>query len=451
MVNVAETAGAANQWSVATRVDSNVYVSAEDQVYYNGILTAAGSNLIATTSSVGTAQPALTWYLAEGSTGIDVNPAHPGKFETFIEVQNTSATTAANVKLSYLTPTGTVAGPSKAVAANGRETFNIADTAALSNQWSVSTTVTSDLPVVAERSTYWDNKDPKTGTYVRAEGTGSIGSTMTAFNWYLPEGSTGVTPQVEVINPLAGNFETWILIQNPNAQQTSFSLNFLTPTGTVKGPQAVTIGAGERQTYDVSKFVPNQFSVATQVVVPQIPGSVGVVAERAMYWTAGTGSTAIYRQASAGSIGWSNALQSTAGRGLATTDWEVDGCRTNTDATTKASYESWILVMAPLENAAPAAVTITYLKPDGTTVVGPTTTLAAGTRQSFRVNDTAGANNLANVAAKVICTTAGQNIMVEHSIYYSTNALPLPTANRNNAMDTIGTNNTMTTPSVLPI
>jgi hypothetical protein len=451
MVDVGATDAVSNQWSVATQVTcSTQYVSAEDQVYYNGPVTQAGSNVIATTSSIGTTQPATSWYLAEGSTGIDTSVAHPGKFETFIEVQNTSATTAANVSLTYLTPNGSVPGPQNvSVPANARQTWNVADTKAVSNQWSVSTTVTSDQPVVAERSTYWDNQDPKTKTYVRAEGTGSIGATATAGEWYLPEGSTGITPQGVDINPLAGNFETWILVQNPDPlQSVTFALNFLTPTGTIKGPQAETLAPGSRQTYDVSKYVPNQFSVATQVLVAgytpgQVPppGFRGVVAERALYWTAGVGATAIYRQAAAGSIGWSTAMQSSAGQGQATTDWEVDGCRTNTDATTKASYESWILVMAPLENTAAAAVTITYQKPDGTKIVGQTASLAPGTRQSFRVNDVA--NNLDDVAAVVSCTTAGQNIMVEHSTYYSTNALPVPTSNRNNAMDTICTNGTM--------
>jgi hypothetical protein len=302
--------------------------------------------------------------------------------------------------------------------------------------------VTSDQPVVAERSTYWDYWDSVNKIYNRGEGTGSIGSTATAFNWYLPEGSTGITPQGATINPLAGNFETWILVQNPNAQPVTYALNFLTPTGVVKGPQNETLAAGSRLTYDVSKYVPNQFSVATQVVAPEIPGSLGVVAERAMYWTAGTGATAVYRQSAAGSIGWSTALQSTAKAGQATATWEVSGCRTDTDGS-GASNESWILVMSDPANTQAAQIAITYLKDDGTKVTGPTATLAAGTRQSFRVNDTAGVANLKDVAAVVNCSTGGQNIMVEHSTYRSTNALPLPTANRDNAMDTVCTNQTM--------
>jgi len=37
-----------------------------------------------------------------------------------------------------------------------RHTVNVADTVA--NQWSVSTRVTSSVPVIAERAVYWDVK-----------------------------------------------------------------------------------------------------------------------------------------------------------------------------------------------------------------------------------------------------------------------------------------------------
>jgi len=63
------------------------------------------------------------WYLAEGSTGSDAR----GTFETWVLVQNPGKT-AANVKLTYLTPSGKVAGPSVSLAAGSRQTFNVADT-----------------------------------------------------------------------------------------------------------------------------------------------------------------------------------------------------------------------------------------------------------------------------------------------------------------------------------
>jgi hypothetical protein len=63
-----------------------------------------------------------------------------------------------------MTPNGPVTGPSAKLPANSRKTFCISD--AVPNQWEVSTKVTSDKPVIAERSVYWGN---------RKEGTDSIG------------------------------------------------------------------------------------------------------------------------------------------------------------------------------------------------------------------------------------------------------------------------------------
>ena len=60
----------------------------------------------------------------------------------------------AEVSLTYMTVAGEVPGPGVTVPANSRMTFNVADT--VPGQWSVSTMVTADRPVVAERSMYGD-------------------------------------------------------------------------------------------------------------------------------------------------------------------------------------------------------------------------------------------------------------------------------------------------------
>ena len=95
-------------------------------------------------------EPTLyNWYLAEGSTGI----SEEGNFETWVLVQNPGGSTA-DVTLTYMTSSGAVEGPSLELDPNTRQSVNVADT--LDNVWSVSTRVTSNQPIIAERSMYWN-------------------------------------------------------------------------------------------------------------------------------------------------------------------------------------------------------------------------------------------------------------------------------------------------------
>jgi hypothetical protein len=59
------------------------------------------------------------------------------------------------VSLTYMTPAGPVPGPSETLPANSRKTYNIADT--VPYEWQVSTKVTANRPVVAERAMYGDS------------------------------------------------------------------------------------------------------------------------------------------------------------------------------------------------------------------------------------------------------------------------------------------------------
>ncbi|MBU4391611.1 MAG: hypothetical protein KJ907_05480, partial [Actinobacteria bacterium] len=97
--------------------------------------------------SVGVTNPSTTWYLSEGSTGEG--------FETWVLVQNPN-NTEAEVVVTYMTPSGPVSGPCATISANSRQTFNVGDT--VPGEWEVSTRVTSDQPVIAERAMYWDGR-----------------------------------------------------------------------------------------------------------------------------------------------------------------------------------------------------------------------------------------------------------------------------------------------------
>ncbi|MDD5448140.1 MAG: metallophosphoesterase [Actinomycetota bacterium] len=104
-----------------------------------------------------------SWYLAEGSTGSDER----GSFETWVLIQN-PGDEAATAKLTYMTPKGEKEGPTVELAPHSRQTVDVGAT--VSNEWSVSTRVTSDKPVIAERAMYWN-----TPTIARQAAHDSIG------------------------------------------------------------------------------------------------------------------------------------------------------------------------------------------------------------------------------------------------------------------------------------
>jgi hypothetical protein len=160
----------------------------------------------------------------------------------------------ARIVLTYMTDKGEVRGPTVTVKAGTRMVFFVADT--VPDCWSVSTRVSSDQPVIAERSVYWGN---------RIEGTNSLGVTRAALSWNLAEGAT------------APGFETWVLVQNPNDAPADVAITYMTPTGSVRGP-SLKLPANSRKTFFVADTVPNQWSVSTRVT-----SDTPIIAERSMY------------------------------------------------------------------------------------------------------------------------------------------------------------------------
>jgi hypothetical protein len=225
-----------DEWGVSTRLHSSVGVVVERSMY--AVDRTWGHN------SIGVGGPQMTWYLAEGSTG-------PG-FETWITVQNPAAA-PAHIWLTYMTPTGTVLGPSVTMDPGSRQTFNVADT--IPDEWSVSTRVTSDSPVIAERSMYGNGR-----TWAHE----CMGLNGPGTSWYLAEGCTGP------------GFETWIVLQNAETETAHVTLTYQTAAGPVAGP-VVTLPPGTRQSIDVSD------TVSTWEVSTRVTSDRPVVAERAMY------------------------------------------------------------------------------------------------------------------------------------------------------------------------
>jgi Family of unknown function (DUF5719) len=235
-INVADTLP--NDVQVSTNVTSDQPVIAERAMYWN--------NRQAGTCAAGITKPGNEWYLAEGSTG--------GGFETWILVQN-PGDAAAKVALTYMNEKGVQAGPVLNMPAHSRSSVNVANT--LANDWQVSTKITSDQPVVAERAVYWNG---------RTGGHAETALDSPKFRSFLAEGST------------AGGFESWVLLQNPGPSDATVYITYLTSTG-AKERAPLKIGAGKRVSINEMDDVGADWQVSAQVI-----STVPVAVERAVYW-----------------------------------------------------------------------------------------------------------------------------------------------------------------------
>jgi hypothetical protein len=325
---------------ISARVVSDVPVVVEKAVYGNRRRWAH--------ESIGISQVSTNWYLAEGCTA--------DGYSTRISVMNPNSA-PSRVKLTYMTTSGPKDGPSDTLPANSRKSFDVAGT--VGKEWSVSTQVTSDKPVAAERAMFGES-----ATWSHD----SVGVSSLSSTWYLAEGSTGP------------GFATWILVQNPNPRSARVSLTYMTPGGAVAGPEK-TIGPRSRETFDVAATVPGAWEVSTRVT-----SDLGVVAERAIYLD--------NRQ--------KDATDSVGIRTLSKEWYLAEGC-------TLPGFESWVLVQNP--NNAPAKVTFTYMTANGA-VRGPSETLPANSRKTYNIADTV--NLSAEVSTQV---SSDQPIAVERAMY----------------------------------
>lgn len=325
---------------ISTKVEADRSVIAERSVY--------GSHRQWGHDSIGVSEPATTWYLAEGSTANGV--------VTKISVMNPN-NTSADVKLTYMTPDGKKDGPSETLKANSRKYYDVSKT--VRSAWSVSTKVesTNGVGIVAERAMY-------AGTRFWAHD--SAGVTSPAATWYLAEGCT------------SPDFETWVLVQNPNNKRAKVTLTFMTPSGAVAGPTK-TLEPNSRESFEVAKTV-KAWEVSTKVTSNQ-----PVVAERSMY---------------ARSKAWAHDSVGVTGPGK--TWYLAEGC-------TLPNTETWVLVQNP--NPTAAKINLTYMMPDGTATSSPIT-IPANSRKSFNIADTV--NLCADVSTLV---ESDRNVVVERAMY----------------------------------
>ena len=305
-------------------------------------------------NSVGVTFPQKTWYLPEGSSAWG--------FECWLLIQNPNDV-EAECKVTYMIEGAPAVEKTRTVPANSRKTFNIADDIGARD---TSIKVECPIPVIAERAMYRNN---------RREGHDSIGTRAPALDCYLAEGTT------------AWGFTTYVLVQNPNSSATDVTLTYMTPLGPVAQP-AFSMPANSRKTIRVDDIP----EVSNTDLSTRVHGSQPIMAERAMYWDAGTG------EACHDSIGMSDAH---------TMFYLPDGETSN-------GRETWTLVQNP--NDTEVSVQILYLTPNGLGNTGVQETIPANSRRTFNMSDRMGGTR---AAILVTCVTAGKKIMCERAMYWN--------------------------------
>ena len=219
-------------------------------------------------ASIGATGPATSWFLAEGFTS--------ESFDTYVLIQNPQEV-SAEVTLSFMTPGGLANQTSLVVPPKRRRTVLVNAIDGLSStEVSTEVTATSGSGIVVERAMYFDYNGKKGGhcsVGVAATDNWIMGKREElSFSWCMAEGYTG------------SNFDTYLLIQNPNGEEAEARVEFMLPQGEPL-VQTVSIAPHSRYTIHVNQVEGlSDTPVATMV---ESNNDVYVVAERASYFLYG--------------------------------------------------------------------------------------------------------------------------------------------------------------------
>ncbi|RJP27611.1 MAG: caspase family protein [Actinobacteria bacterium] len=321
------------------------------------------------------------WYFAEGYTG--------GDFDTWILIQNPNKTEAI-VQFRFFTPNG--APITREVSLNGETRYSLyLNTVPGLEKQEVATEVKVKYGdqdgIIAERAMYFNYGTEQGG---RVGGHASIGADRLSTSWYLPEGYTG------------GGFDTYVLLMNPNEEDTEATLKLMKPQDGKYYAFKTTVPAGTRRTVKLDDLV---WRSGTENIVPSslqaaggetpaqevkfddtdvatlIYSNKGIVAERAMYFD-------YY-----GKSGGSNSIGTT----CAAPEWYLPEGYTGGD------FDTWVMAMNP----SGYTVDITYTFYSNTPGFQPVEVVHSGvkpwSRDTIHVDEVEGLSGT-DVATKVTAT-----------------------------------------------
>jgi hypothetical protein len=339
------------------------------------------------------AEPATTWYLAEGAT-------HSG-FDLFYTIQNPNPR-EASMTVRYLRPGG-LEPLEKGYSVPAASRFNIwvdyeqfpEDSGNVALEASdVSAQITSDLPVIVERSMYLSLP----GRAFRA-GTSSAGVTAPATSWFLAEGATGSL------------FDLFVLIANPNPTSARVRGTYLLPGGeTLTKDYLVAANSRFNIWVDLEQFPEGSGHLAlantsVSTTITSLDG-VPIIVERSMWWP-GTS--------------WAEAHNSAASTATGTLWVMADGEQGGPDGVT-----TYLTVANTSPYAGLAKVTLLF--EDGAAPVTTTVPLAANSRTNvyppadFAEAFPAGSHRRFAAMVESVGATPAQ-IVVERPMYWNANGV----------------------------
>lgn len=245
----------------AATVTASRPVVAERAMYRpaEGRAFAAGSN------AMGVTAPAMSWSFAEGATG--------DFFDTFILVANVAqeaGTVTAEFRTTDAQGTPITVSKSYEVAARTRLTIWIDQEDARLASGAVSTKVTADVPVVAERAMWWPGT-PRTWQEAHAE----FGATATATRWAIADGEMN----------LATGTDTFVLVDADTGGLPATARVTVYPSTGFPLAREVALGEG-RNTLWMAQLFPEVSGQRFAVVVESLDrpgGAAALTVEKALY------------------------------------------------------------------------------------------------------------------------------------------------------------------------
>ena len=215
-------------------------------------------------NSAGVTRPSKTWFFAEGATG--------PYFDTYILASNATGT-PATVHFTYRTGEGVVIADTRTVPANSRLTVNVEDVDPALANVAVSTSLVSNVSIVAERAMYWPG--PATTWF---EAHNSFGVTETAETWAVADCREGG----------ALGFETYVLVVNPEDVPAQIRLSFIRANAdpVVK---TIEVPPNSRRNITLGVDAPELLDAAgTEYgLLLQTRNLTKIAVERATYWDSG--------------------------------------------------------------------------------------------------------------------------------------------------------------------
>ncbi len=300
-----------------------------------------------------------TWYMAEGYTG--------GSFQTWVAVQNPGAQ-KANVSMEFQVPAGRPAPAPYAfeLPAKTRKSVRLDDIPGLENT-EVSTRVSADVNIYAQRSMYFDENG-------RQGGSSTMAAAIPDFEWYLAEGYTG------------GTFETFVCIQNPGPDTCKVTMSFNLLAGGAADPYAFDLPGRTRRTVkldDLPGLMGTDVSTRVSATQP-------VVVERAMYYDY------------FGKDGGDCSL----GQTSTDTEWYIP------EGYTGDSFDTYVLVQNP--GTEEAAVRLNFQLSGGEDGETRAFKMAPGTRRTVKLDELPGLDS-AEVATVI---SSDKPVVAERAMYF---------------------------------